>query len=97
MQADALIHLNDLYIRVDDYLISKTEGHDDESKTEISKCKRSNEPVLDRVEGVLGGDGNDDQHVTHHHDDHHEGGDDGEYDDLVLTVLTRVAEAHLRI
>ena len=46
---------------------------------------------LDEVEAVLGGDGDDDEHVAHNHNDHHDGDNDGQNDDLCGCVLTGVA------
>ena len=67
------------------------ERHDDQTKTEVSECQGRDEPVLNSVEAVLGGDGDDDEHVAHHHNDHHDGDDDGQDDDLCGGVLTGIA------
>ena len=88
-------HLRSTSVRT--YLMSKREWHDYQAQTEISKCQGCNEPVLDSIETVLGGDGNDDQHVANHDDDHHDGDDDGQDDDLCVTVLARVAQVHFGV
>ena len=77
--------------------MSKRKWHYYQSETEICECQGCDEPVLDRVETMLSGDGNDDQHVAHHDDDHHDGDDDGEDDDLRVTVLARVAQINFGV
>ena len=79
------------------YLISKREGHDDETKAEVSKGQGGDEPVLDKIEAVLGGDGDDDQHVAHHHHHHHQGDHNGQHDDLRVGVLTGEAVGYLSV
>ena len=66
------------------------ERHDDQTKTEVSEGQGGDEPVLNCVEAVLGGDGDYDEHVAHHDNDHHDGDNDGEDDDLCGGVLAGV-------
>lgn len=77
------------------YLISKRKGHYDETKTEVSKGQGCNEPVLDQVEAMFSGDGNDDQHVAHHHHHHHQRDQDGQHNDLGVCVLAGEAVRYL--
>ena len=67
------------------------ERHDDQTEAEVSEGQGGDEPVLYSVEAVLGGDGDDDEHVAHNHNDHHDGDNDGQNDDLCGCVLTGVA------
>lgn len=73
------------------------EWHDDQAKTEVSECQGRDEPVLHSVEAVLGGDGDDDEHVAHHHNDHHDGDNDGQDDDLCGGILTGIAVGQVPI
>ena len=73
------------------------ERHDDQTKTEVSEGQGCDEPVLNSVEAVFGGDGDDDEHVAHHDNDHHDGDNDGEDDDLCGGVLAGVAVGQVPI
>ena len=73
------------------------ERHDDQTEAEVSEGQGGDEPVLYSVEAVLGGDGDDDEHVADHDDDHHDGDDDREDDDLCGGVLTGVAVGEVPI
>ena len=95
------IHNFSTYIKYKDdltsYLISKRKGHYDETKTEVGKGQGGNEPVLDQVEAVFSGDGDNDQHVAHHHHHHHQRDQDGQHDYLGVCVLAGEAVRYLSV
>ena len=72
------------------YLMCEREWHDDQTKTEVSEGQGRNEPVLDSVEAVLGGDGDDDQHVPHHHCHHHQRDHHRQQDDLDDMIMIKM-------
>ena len=79
------------------YLISKREWHDDETKAEVSKGQWRNKPVLDQIQAVLCGDGNDDQHIAHHNHHHHQCDQDGQHNDLGVRVLAGETVGYLGV